>query len=155
VARKERRRLLGTVWNSSLFPGRAPEGMVNFTSFAGGATDPDLCELSDAQIAETVLQELADVLKISGPPVTCLVRRYVHALPQYNLGHTKTIASLRELCTGVPGLLLTGNYFEGPSIGACAEHAFRAADSARQYLASINASNQAEELHRKAILGSQ
>lgn len=155
VARKERRRLLGSVWNSSLFPGRAPEGMVNFTSFAGGATDPHLCELSDAQIAETILQELTDILKISGPPVTCLVRRYVHALPQYNLGHAKTIASLRELCTGAPGLFLTGNYFEGPSIGVCVENAFCTADSVRQYLASISESNQGEELHRKAILGSQ
>ena len=45
VPRSEGLRVLGTVWNSSLFPGRAPEGMACFTSFAGGATDPGLCEL--------------------------------------------------------------------------------------------------------------
>ena len=46
VPRTEGLRLLGTVWNSFLFPGRAPETpekMASFTSFVGGATDPEIC----------------------------------------------------------------------------------------------------------------
>ena len=50
VPRSEGLRVLGTVFNSALFAGRAPDGMACFTSFAGGATDPKLCELSDEEI---------------------------------------------------------------------------------------------------------
>jgi len=138
VPRREGLRLLGSVWNSSLFPGRAPEGTVCFTSFAGGATDPELCQLSEDRIAEIVTRELAGVLKISGQLVTRLVRRDPRALPQYNLGHGKIMAALSELVAGVPGLFLTGNYLDGPSIGACVEQGFRAAHAVRRYLTSTD-----------------
>ena len=44
VPRSEKYHTLGTVWNSSLFPGRAREGTFTITSFVGGATDPDFLE---------------------------------------------------------------------------------------------------------------
>jgi len=150
VPRKEGLRLLGSVWSSSLFPGRAPEGMVNFANFAGGATDTDLLQLDDARIAEIIARELATVLGISSAPITQFVRRYSHALPQYNLGHGEIIATLRELAASVPGLFLTGNYLEGPAMGACVKHAFQIAESVRQYLALIGS---AQELDHSAILG--
>lgn len=139
VARKEGLRTLGCVWNSSLFPGRAPKGMLNFTSFAGGATDPELCEWSEGRIAETVCGEIAGVLGISGPPVKRLVWRHRRALPQYNLGHGTTITSLRQACSRFPGLFLAGNYLEGPAIGACVEQAFRTAADVERYLATEQA----------------
>ena len=39
VPRVEHRRILGTLFSSSLFPGRAPEGTVLLTTFAGGKRD--------------------------------------------------------------------------------------------------------------------
>jgi oxygen-dependent protoporphyrinogen oxidase len=65
VPRSEGLRVLGTVFNSALFAGRAPDGMVCFTSFAGGATDPKFCELSDEEIMETVCAEVSRVLGIT------------------------------------------------------------------------------------------
>ena len=137
VPRGEKLRVLGTVWNSSLFPGRAPENMVCLTSFAGGATDPGLCSLSDAEISETICAEVAKVLGVSGPPAITHVQRYPRALPQYNLGHSRAVATLGEVVSAIPGLFLAGNYLSGPSIGACVEQAHQTADAVRVYLASI------------------
>jgi len=137
VPRSERRRVLGTVWNSSLFPGRAPEDMTSFTSFAGGATDPELFSKSDDEIAEIICGEVGQILGITGPPVTYLVNRYVRALPQYNLGHTDTVLELSAAASVIPGLFLAGNYLSGPSIGSCVEQANQTAEAVRVYLASI------------------
>jgi oxygen-dependent protoporphyrinogen oxidase len=136
VPRGEGLRVLGTVWNTSLFEGRAPKGYAVLTSFAGGANDPALVDFPARDIAALIAKELAAVLSISGEPEHCTVKLYPRALPQYNLGHIQTIASLRRLCTSFPGLCLAGNYLEGPSIGACVEQAQRVALSARDYLAS-------------------
>ncbi|HEX4642501.1 MAG TPA: protoporphyrinogen oxidase [Candidatus Acidoferrales bacterium] len=139
VPRSEGLHVLGTVFNYSLFAGRAPEGMVCLTSFAGGATDPKFCEWSDDAISETIASEVARVLGITGRPVATNLQRYARALPQYNLGHTQTIESLKRLATTMPELFLAGNYLSGPSIGACVEQATRTAQEARSYLASIGA----------------
>jgi oxygen-dependent protoporphyrinogen oxidase len=137
VPRTEGLHVLGTVFNSSLFAGRAPEGMVSLTSFSGGATDPKFCELSEPEITETICGEVARVLGIKEKPVATNLQRYARALPQYNLGHSQIIKSLETLTESIPGLFLAGNYLSGPSIGSSIEQAFRTADAARIYLASI------------------
>ena len=137
VPRSEGLRVLGTVFNSSLFPGRAPEGMAALTSFAGGATDPELCGWTGEKITERIGGEVADVLGITGKPVATNLQRYAQAIPQYNLGHTQVVKSLEALAASVPGLFLAGNYLAGPSIGTCVEQADRTAEAAHVYLASI------------------
>ncbi len=137
VPRAEGLHVLGTVFNSSLFAGRAPDGMVCFTSFAGGATEPNFAALDDEQILGTICDEVARVLGITGKPVATNLHRYARALPQYNLGHTQLVKSLEAVAASMPGLFLAGNYLSGPSIGSSVEQAFQTAEAVRVYLASI------------------
>ncbi len=137
VPRTEGLRLLGTVWNSFLFAGRAPETpekMASFTSFVGGATDPEIVSRPENEIGALVHKELAGVLGISGEPVVQHVAKWQRALPQYNLGHARVVAALGELCAATPGIFLTGNYLAGPSMGACVEHANKTAVAVAQFL---------------------
>ena len=136
VPRKEKLSVLGTVWSSSLFPGRAPEGMVSFASFVGGATNPQVMDLGDAQIAGDAEREVARVLRISGAPVTRMLRRWPRALPQYNLGHGKIVAGLEQELRHFPGLFLAGNYLSGPSVGSCAEQAEKTAHAVQEFLSA-------------------
>jgi protoporphyrinogen/coproporphyrinogen III oxidase len=134
VPRGEGLHVLGTVWNSSLFPGSAPEGMSLFTSFAGGATEPLFCQRSEQEIAEVVCAEVATILGITGAPAASMVHRYERALPQYNLGHSETIAALQAIAGSIPGLFLAGNYLSGPAIGSCVEQANQTAMSVENFL---------------------
>jgi protoporphyrinogen/coproporphyrinogen III oxidase len=124
-------RTLGTVWNSSLFPSRAPQGQVLLTSFVGGATDPSAADLSDDALSALVHAELAPLLDISGQPVMQHVNLYTRAIPQFNLGHTERLETIREAAKQAPGLWLTGNYWRGPAVGSCIEHALEVAEQVR------------------------
>jgi len=137
VPRSESLRMLGTVRNSSIFPGRAPEGHLAMATFVGGATDSEICTWRDQRIADTVCAELAKVMKISAPPVELRVQRYSRAIPQYNLGHTRVIGRLVQLTASQPGLFLAGNYLSGPSIGACVNQAQETSHTVCNYLAKI------------------
>ena len=136
VPRKENLRLLGTIWNSSLFPGRVAEGQVLLTCFMAGATDPELLGYNDQAIEFAATSEMGRLLQISGAPVSRNIQRWTRALPQYNLGHGELLEELRAELVRSPGLFLASNYLEGPSIGSCVELGFRVAAEVHQFVAS-------------------
>ena len=129
VPRSSGLRVLGSVWNSSLFPERAPAGHVLLTSFVGGATDSDAAKLSSDELAALVHREVAPILQIRAAPVYSHVQVYRRALPQYNIGHGERLMALERLRSGLPGLSLVGNYFRGPAIGNCVELGMTAAET--------------------------
>ena len=124
-------RTLGSVWNSSLFPARAPEGHVLLTNFVGGATDPSATRLSEEELAALVHREIAPILKITGAPEKVRTTRYSHAIPQYNLGHLERLQEIHDSIAQVPRLRLIGNYWKGPAIGTCVEQALAVAEEIR------------------------
>jgi oxygen-dependent protoporphyrinogen oxidase len=135
VPRSAGLRVLGTVWNSSLFPNRAPEGRALLTSFVGGATDPGAAKLNPEELANLVHREISTLLAIKTGPVFSNVTVWPRALPQYNLGHADRMAAVAKACSRFPGLWLTGNYFRGPAIGSCVEQSFSVAEEVSKYLA--------------------
>ncbi len=130
VPRSEGLRILGSVWNSSLFPGRAPEGHVLLTSFVGGAADLQAATLSPENLAALVHREIAPVLSLRHAPTFSNVMIYARALPQYNLGHSERLAEMERLRLDAQNLWFVGNYLRGPSIGACVEQSLAVAEEA-------------------------
>src|SRR5580704_6851896 len=136
VPRAEKIRTLGTIYNSSLFSGRAPENSVTITSFIGGATDLEISQLAESEIANIAHRDNAKILQISGSPMVTQVWKWNRALPQYNLGHGHIVESLRTVLRETPGVFLAGNYLEGPAVGKCLENGYKTADAVE---ASLNA----------------
>ncbi|HEU0369021.1 MAG TPA: protoporphyrinogen oxidase, partial [Candidatus Acidoferrum sp.] len=122
-------RLLGCIWNSSLFPKRAPANHVLLTSFVGGATDPAAATLSAKDLRDLVHRELTPLLQIRASVAFSNVQIYRQALPQYNLGHADRLLALEKLRRSVPGLFFVGNYLQGPAIGSCVDLAIATAQA--------------------------
>jgi oxygen-dependent protoporphyrinogen oxidase len=135
VPRSAGLRLLGTVWNSSLFRRRAPEGRALLTSFVGGATDPAAAKLKPEELAALVHREISPLLSIKSEPIFSNVTIWPRALPQYNLGHGDRLTQIEKLQSQFPGLWLAGNYLRGPAIGSCVEQALAVAENVRARLA--------------------
>jgi len=136
VPRSAGLRVLGSVWNSSLFPGRAPEGHALLTSFVGGTTDPAAAKLQPEELVALVHREISAPLSMKKEPVFSNVTIWLRALPQYNLGHGDRLAAVANLCSRFPGLWLTGNYLRGPAIGSCVDQALAVAEEVRSHLAT-------------------
>jgi len=132
VPRSAGLRVLGCVWNSSLFPGRAPEGRALLTGFVGGTTDSAVATLEPQQLPGLVHREVSPLLSIAHAPVFSNVTIWQRALPQYNLGHAGRLAAVAKACSRFPGLWLIGNYLQGPAIGSCVEQALAVARDVRK-----------------------
>ncbi len=109
--------VLGTIFSSTLFPGRAPEDHVLLTSFVGGARAPDRATRKTAPLQSTVERDLDRLLGVEGTPV---FRRHVHwpnAIPQYTVGYGTVKETLDEIEQRHPRLAFAGNYRQGVSVG--------------------------------------
>ncbi len=116
---KEKRAVLGVLFNSTLFPGRAPEDGVALTAFVGGARDPGLARLGASELVEAVHREASDLLGIAASPRIARVRYWHTGLPQPAPGHGGLVEQARRLESEHPGLHFTGNWLAGVSVAHC------------------------------------
>lgn len=130
IPKKEGRSTLGTLWDSSMFENRAPEGKVLLRSMMGGACFPEYVKLSDDEVAARVRQDLKTTMGIEAEPSFVRIFRHPQAIPQYTVGHGQRLAALDEVLKKHPGLILTGNSYRGIGLNDCVAAAQRAADQA-------------------------
>ena len=119
VPRSEGIRLLGSIWSSSLFPNRAPNGQALLTNFIGGAHDVKAVELSSKELGQIIGEELKRVLGIKTTPKLVNVHKYQMAIPQYNLGHLSRLEIIESELRSQANLYLASNYLKGVSVPDC------------------------------------
>ncbi|MBI2314033.1 MAG: protoporphyrinogen oxidase [Betaproteobacteria bacterium] len=126
--RVEQRNVLGMLFSSTLFAGRAPEGHAALTAYVGGARQPWLANLPREEIVGLVHAEAQALLGAREEPVFARVRYWRYGLPQPDLAHTARLAALGAAEAEFPGLCITGNYVSGVSTAACIAAAETAAE---------------------------
>jgi oxygen-dependent protoporphyrinogen oxidase len=139
VPKKESRRILGSLFSSSMFADRAPEGIVLLTTFAGGMRNPALPAQAEGAIATLVHEELTALVGATSPPVWVDVTRLPRAIPQYNLGHAERLRPLEDAERANPGLFFCGSYRGGVSVGDCIKSAHAQAEAATRFLVGVRA----------------
>ncbi|MBC8012110.1 MAG: FAD-dependent oxidoreductase, partial [Burkholderiales bacterium] len=126
----EKRRLLGVLFNSTLFPGRAPAGHVALTVMLGGARHPELAGQPIEYQLPVVQQELADLLGVRGEPVIVRRTHWPRAIPQYQLDHDAHLDVIRAAEHRHPGLHIGGPVRDGIGLPACLAAGQRLAQAA-------------------------
>jgi oxygen-dependent protoporphyrinogen oxidase len=122
----EKRKILGALFPSSLFTGRAPEDEVLLTIFVGGERQPEYAVPDTDAVLATVLPELKAMLGVSHQPTFVHHKHWPRAIPQYKLGYGKLLAQMDTVEANYPGLKLAGNYRDGISLSYCIEAGVKA-----------------------------
>ncbi|MEA5115004.1 MAG: protoporphyrinogen oxidase [Geobacteraceae bacterium] len=135
IPREEGMNILGTLWDSSIFENRAPEGYVLLRSMMGGACFPEYIQLPDEEVIRRVRDDLKTTMGIRGLPAFIRIFRHEKAIPQYTVGHGDRLRAIDERLRDHPGLLLTGNSYRGIGLNDCVAAAVRAAEEAVKHLA--------------------
>jgi len=114
-------RILGTLYDSSIFEGRAPAGRRLFRVMVGGRRDPQALELSDGEILEVVARDLRTAWGSWKEPRATGIVRHPLGIAQYETGH----GALLERIEGVrpPWLRLAGSSYRGVALNACIKEA--------------------------------
>jgi oxygen-dependent protoporphyrinogen oxidase len=134
VPKKEQRRILGSLFSSSMFEGRAAAGTALLTSFIGGLRNPALPALPDAELTAIVHDEIRTLALARGEPLWMNITRWAHAIPQYNLGHRERLQPVEDAERALPGLFFCASYRGGVSVGDCIKSAHAMAETLTRHL---------------------
>lgn len=115
----EQRSVLGILFSSSLFPGRAPEGHVALTVMVGGARQPDIARLPADKLLQEVDRDLRELLGVSGAPVFQRHAFWPKAIPQYNLGYERYLEAIATAEKTHAGFYIGGQVRDGIALPAC------------------------------------
>lgn len=126
--------ILGTLFSSSLFPNRAPEGHVTLTTYVGGTRAPELALKKPSSLVEIVAKDLRTLLGVSGKTTFEHCVLYPKAIPQYEVGYGQVKQRMDAFEAGAPGLFLAGNYREGISLSDSILSGWRSAERVTQFL---------------------
>ncbi len=127
VPKKENRKILGTLWDSSIFPNRAAEGYVLLRSMLGGAKASDLALQDESKLTHMVMKDLRDIMDIKEEPDFIKVFKHVKGIPQYLLGHGGRLEIIDRIVSNYRGLYITGNSYRGIGINDCIENSYKLA----------------------------
>jgi oxygen-dependent protoporphyrinogen oxidase len=131
---RERRDVLGVQWCSSIFPERAPPGMVLLRAMCGGWNRPEILDWVDERLLAAVRGELWRSMRIKAAPVFHHLVRWRRAIPQYHLGHLERVAWIEERLARHAGLFVGGNAYRGVALNDCVEQAGLLAEQVARYL---------------------
>jgi oxygen-dependent protoporphyrinogen oxidase len=125
VPSKEKRKILGSIWTSSIFRDRAPNGFVQFRSMVGGDGDHQSAKLSEAELVSLVKSDLNSILGIAGDPTMTKIYRWEKGIPQYHIGHTEILSRIEIELRQLGNIYLAGNAYYGIGLNDCVRQSHR------------------------------
>lgn len=110
----ENKNILGVLFTSSFFEGRAPKGGALLSVFMGGTKRPDIAEMDNDQVLTLLNKDLPRMMSDrSLSPDLTRICRYRYAIPQYTETTGPRYEMIAQIEQKYPGLILAGNIRDG------------------------------------------
>jgi protoporphyrinogen/coproporphyrinogen III oxidase len=116
-------RVLGALWETSIYSHRAPANKTLLRVMIGGARDREAVELPDTALLDIVRNDLGRVMGLRAVPEFVRIVRHGRGIPQYVKGHRARLDQIDKRLQAHPGLYLAGSSYRGVSINACVAEA--------------------------------
>jgi oxygen-dependent protoporphyrinogen oxidase len=114
-----RQPVLGILWDSSIFPDRAPTGCKSVRIMLGGQRNPELVDQDEEGLIRTARSGLAGMMGIHDEPDVVFTRRWDRGIPHYVVGHLDRVRAIFEAAARLPGLHLVCNAYNGIAMNDC------------------------------------
>ena len=115
----ERRALIACTFSSVKFSDRAPEQHVLLRAFVGGALQPEIFQLNEAEMVARVRADLEQLLSIQGQPIFVETAKWSRSMPQYYVGHLERVGAIEARVSSLNTIALAGNSYRGAGIPDC------------------------------------
>jgi oxygen-dependent protoporphyrinogen oxidase len=119
TTKSARQPVLGVLWDSSIFPDRAPPGAQSLRVMIGGLRNPELALQDEAGLFATARRGLAQLMQLDAEPDVSFSCRWDRGIPNYPPGHLANVEAICALVDDHAGLYLGGNAYRGIAMNDC------------------------------------
>ena len=109
--------LLGCLFASELFAGRAPPGRALLTALFGGLRRPAAVDWPEDRLLGALAPELDRLLGVQGTPERLAITRWPRGVAQPGCQQPRRVADARARLARYPGLALAGAHLDGVAFG--------------------------------------
>ncbi len=135
----EQRGLLGVLYPSACFEGRASNGNFLLSAFLGGINHPGIITQPDEEIRRLVAHELHEIYGLPANEIAFMdIFRHPHAIPQYEIACEQLWADISAFEQAYPGIILAGNLRGGIGIPNRIKQAFDISNQINHHGTAIN-----------------
>jgi len=142
--------ILGALFESNIFPDRAPKSHVLVRVIMGGAGRDDVPRRCYDELVATAVDAIDRAVGLRGAPDRTWVHRQPAAIPQYLMGHLGRVERIERRLAGLPGLCVAGNAYRGIAVGSIVADAEVVAE--RVLRAAAAAPRPAAPTHERAMV---
>ena len=135
--------LLGAIFNSSVFPDRAPDGQHLVTCFVGGSRHPSSSDVTFPQVQKEVIKFTRELIQADSDPKILSARAIRQAIPNYPVGHFRLQEQVHAFHRQHRNVYILGNWHRGISFADRVERAMEISEDI--------ASNSRELLHQRVV----
>ncbi len=111
--------ILGILWDSSIFSGRAPPGEKCVRVLIGGQRNPSLAQQEESALIATARRGIEATMGVREAPSVTVVKRWQRGIPHYRLGHVALVNTIFERLKRHRGLYLNSNAYHGIGLNDC------------------------------------
>ncbi|HEX5496649.1 MAG TPA: protoporphyrinogen oxidase [Mycobacteriales bacterium] len=122
----EGRSIKAVTFSSAKWNHLAGDGVVLLRGSVGRYGEERVLHRDDADLADLVAGEVAELTGLRADPVEARVTRWGGALPQYGVGHLDRVRRIKEAVSEVPGLAVCGAAYSGVGVPVCIRTAHQA-----------------------------
>ncbi len=131
IPSKERKKVLGVLFDSNVFPNRAPQDSVFIRVMVGGMRHQEIATKSKDEIIAIAREEINLMVKPVAEPRAVFFSSWPKGIPQYNTGYLQLKEKIESETTKLSGVFLVSNYLNGVAFNDCIASAKRASEKSR------------------------
>lgn len=129
IPEQENQFILGSLFSSNMFSGRAPQGMLLCETLVGGRRHPERRSLDSAVLIEQARENVQRILQIKEQPVYTEILQPSGGIPQLEQGYVALLNWRNRLVHDLPNLHVCGFGWDGIGINDMIKTARRVADT--------------------------
>lgn len=114
-----RQPVLGVLWDSSIFPDRAPQDCKTVRIMIGGQRNPGLVDQDEAGLVRTAMSGLKATMGVEQEPDVVFTKRWEQGIPHYVVGHLAKVDDIFRHVANQRGLNLVCNAYHGIAMNDC------------------------------------